>query len=64
MCANWSHKREALSWLVFLFVPIAAIALSFVMPFAQAHPVAFKVLLVAVPVGFVLWVVVLVTRKK
>ena len=64
MCAKWTHKTEALSWLVWPAMIIVGMIVASVMPFAVEHPVAFKVLLVAVPVGFVVWVVVLAVMKK
>jgi len=64
MGVNWSHKREALSWLVWFFAPLAAFACAVIMPFALAHPILFRVLLFAGPVASVVWVIVVATRKK
>jgi len=64
MGVNWSHRREALSWLVFFFGPLVGLACAIIMPFAVAHPLAFKVLLVALPACFVAWAIMLVTRKR
>ena len=67
MCAKWSHKREALSWLVVWFaVPLAGLVCAIVFPsaFAFAHPVFFKALLVIVPAVFIIWAVVAVVRDK
>jgi len=61
---NWSHRREALSWLVWFFMPLAGIACSLIMPFAAAHPTAFKVLLFTIPAGFAAWLVIFAIRKN
>ena len=65
MCAKWSHKREALSWLVWPGLALGSVIVApIVMPFAFANPVFFKVLLVVVPAVFIIWAVVAVVRDK
>jgi hypothetical protein len=64
MCAKWSHKREALSWLIWFAVPLTGLACSIVFPFASAHPMLFRVLLIVVPAVFIIWAVVAVVRDK
>jgi hypothetical protein len=61
---NWSHKREAWSWLIWLFMPLASIVCAVVFPFAWAHPVLFKVLLVGAPAAAVVWVIVVAIRVR
>ena len=64
MGVNWSHKREAWSWLIWLFMPLAWIGCAVVFPFGWAHAVVFSVLLGGGGAAAVVWVIVVAIRVR